>query len=92
MVKPVPIPDFPVNLHALHIVAPFQTRGSDPQRIVPVDRHVQVAEPRRAEEIGARCYERVHAQHGPEEPGVHCACVGVAGDAVGGVVEALSVQ
>lgn len=92
MLEPVLRPLPPVDLDALHVVALgslVQARGSDPERLVAVDGHVEVREPGRGEQVDGLRDDRIDAEHVPEEPGVHGAGVAVAGDAVGGVFEAL---
>lgn len=89
MLEPVLIPTLPIDLDALNIVPIIQTIGFDAQVLVPVDRHVEVAKPRRRDEVDGLRHHGVDSHHLPHEPGVHCACVAVTGDAVGRVVEAV---
>lgn len=89
MHKPIPIPHLPVNLHALHeiTVRVVQIGRRHAEGVVAVDRHVDVGEPGRVEEVDGLGHDGVEAEHLPEHPGVERAGVGVTGDAVGGVVE-----
>lgn len=83
--KPVLRPGLAVDLDALHVVPLVQPRRGDAQRLVAVDGHVQVREPRRAQQVDGLRHDRVQADELPQEPRVHGAGVAVPGDAVGGV-------
>lgn len=61
----------------------------DAQRGIIVDCHVDVSEPRRAQEVHGLGDDRVEAQHLPQEPAVEGAGVAVPRHAVVGVVEEL---
>lgn len=53
MLDPILIPLLPIDLDALHIITSFlivQTVGGDAERVVTVDGHVDIVEPRRAQE------------------------------------------
>lgn len=52
MLDPILLPNLPIDLHTLHIIAilVIQTTSSDSQRLVPIDSDVDVFEPGRADE------------------------------------------
>lgn len=92
VLEPVLRPLLPIDLHALHIVPLVQSSRGDAQRLVSVDGHVEVGEPWGSDEIHGLRDDGVHAEHLPQEPGVHGAGVAVSGYAVGGVFEAVQIK
>lgn len=87
MLEPVLAPLLAVDLYALYVHSLLETGGLNSKRLVPVDRHVHVREPWRGEQVDRLCDDRINTKHLPQKPGVHCACIAVAGDAVSGVLE-----
>lgn len=89
MLKPILRPILAVYRHGLNIVAVrSEVVGHDLQSAVAIDCHVDVREPRRAEQIDRLGDYRIDAEHLPNEPAIQSTGVAVAWHAIICVVEA----
>jgi hypothetical protein len=89
--QPILRPCFPIDLDALHVGSLIQPGRGDAQRPVPVDRDVDVLEPRRRDQKHVLRDHRVDAKQLPQQPGVHGAGVAVPRDSVVCVFETVGV-
>ena len=91
VLEPILGPALPIDLHALHEEAVLitQARRRNPQRLVPIDSHVDIVEPRRFDQVNRLCDDWIHAHHLPDQPAVQSACIRIARHAVRRIVEEL---
>lgn len=89
MFEPVLRPRLSVDLDTLNVIALVETLCGDSQRLVPVDRHVEVWEPWGRNKVHRLSNNRVDSEHLPEEPCVHCPCIAVAWDSVRSIFETI---
>jgi hypothetical protein len=71
MIDPILIPLLPVDLDALHVIALLlvvQTISGDAESVVAINSHVNIVEPRRAEQEDRLRDDGVEAQLLPDEP------------------------
>jgi hypothetical protein len=71
MLDPILIPLLPIHLDTLHVITLLlvvQTIGGDAEGIVAVDSHVDIVEPRRAEQEDRLRDNGVETQLLPDEP------------------------
>lgn len=68
MLKPILGPIFAIHLETLHVEALVEAGGGDVQGFVAVDRHVDLGEPGRADEVDWLGHDGIQAYELPEQP------------------------
>lgn len=93
MFHPILVPLLAVNLRALHEVTAalvIESFSRDAECVIAVDSDVDVVKPWRDNKEDCLRDHRVETQLLPDKPRVHCTGVGVSGNAVRRIVEAVS--